>query len=118
MTKHASLAYPAAITLGLGIVFVDLFADRGEISPAAVLLVLLVAGAIVGAVHSRFSLWLALLLSISLPGVHLILHLLGYKTTLQPDTVASILMVGVVALCAACIGVLIGASARRAATRT
>ncbi len=116
--KHPSLAYPVAIILGLCIVLVDLFADGGEISPAVVLLLLLIAGAIVGAIHSRLSLWLALLISISLPAVRLILHLLGYKTTLQPDTVASILMVGAVALCVASIGVLIGAVARRAAART
>jgi len=118
MIKHSSLVYLAAVVLGFGIVFVDLFADGGEISPAVVLSLLLVAGAIIGVIHSRFSFWLALLISISLPAVHLILHLRGYKTKLQPDTVASILLVGMVALCTACIGVLIGASARRAATRT
>ena len=117
MTKHASLAYLTAIVLGLIIVCVDLFADRGEISPAVVLALLLSAGAIVGAIHKRFSVLLAVLTAVSLPGIHLALHLAGRKTTLQPDTVTSILMVGVVAVCAATIGVLIGAAARRTAAR-
>jgi hypothetical protein len=117
MTKHASPAYPAAILLGLAIVGVDLFADGGEISPAVVLALLLTAGAIVGAIHKRFSLLLAVLTAVSLPVVHLALHISGRKTTLQPDTVASILMVGLVAGCAATIGVLIGAAARRTAAR-
>ncbi len=117
MTKHASMAYLTAIVLGLIIVCVDLFADRGEISPAVVLALLLGAGAIVGAIHKRFSVLLAVLTAVSLPGIHLALHLAGRKTTLQPDTVTSILMVGVVAVCAATIGVLIGAAARRTAAR-
>ena len=117
MTKHTSLAYLTAIILGLIIVCVDLFAGRGEISPAGVLLLLLIAGAIVGAIHRKFSLLLAVLTAVSLPAVHLALHISGRKTTLQPDTVTSILMVGVVSLCAATIGVLIGAAARRTAAR-
>ena len=117
MPKRAYLAYLAAIILGLAIACGDLFADRGEISPAVVLFLLLIAGAIVGAIHGRFSLVLAVLTAISLPGIHLALHLAGRKTTLQPDTVTSILMVGVVAVCAATIGVLIGAAARRTAAR-
>ncbi len=117
MTKHASLAYLAAIILGLVIACVDLFADRGEIGPAVVLALLLIAGTIVGAIHRKFSLLLAVLTAVSLPAVHLALHLMGRKTTLQPDTVTSILMVGAVSLCAATIGVLIGAVARRTAAR-
>lgn len=117
MTKHAALAYLAAIGLGLVITGVDLFADRGEISPGVVLFLLLIAGAIVGAIHRRFSLVLAALTAVSLPAVHLVLHLAGRKTTLQPDTVASILMVGLAAVCAATVGVLIGAAPSYAAAR-
>lgn len=118
MTKHASLICLTAIILGLVVVCVDLFADRGEISPAVVLVLILIAGAIVGAIHGRFSLVLAVLTAVSLPAIHLALHLAGRKTTLQPDTVTSILMVGLVAVCAATIGVLIGAAARRTVVRT
>lgn len=113
MPKPAYLAYPAAIILGLVIAYVDLFADRGEISPAVVLFLLLIAGAI----HRKFSLLLAVLTAVSLPAVHLALHVAGRKTTLQPDTVTSILMIGAVSACAATIGVLIGAAARRTAAR-
>ena len=113
MIKRTAFAYVVAILLGALVTSVDLFADRGEISPAVVLLLFLFAGGIVGAMHSRFSLALAILTAIILPVTHLTLHLLGHKTTLQPDTVGSILMVGVVSACATSAGVLMGVAARR-----
>lgn len=116
MAKQASLVYLVAIVLGVSITCIDLFADRGEISPAAVLLLLVIAGCVVGAIHSRFSLALAVLTAICLPATHLALHLSGHKTTLQPDTAASILLVGMVSVCAASIGVLIGAAVLRTGT--
>ncbi len=113
MTKYGHV-YLIAVVLGVVITCVDLFADKGEISPVVVLLLLLIAGGIVGAIHSHFSLALAVLTAICLPATHLTLHFMGHKTTLQPDTVPSILMVGVVSLCAAALGVRLGAGVRRA----
>ena len=118
MIKRTSFAYLVAILLGVFVTGIDLFADRGEISPAAVLLLFLIAGGIVGAMRSRFSLALAGLTAIALPATHLTLHLSGHKTTLQPDTVGSILMVGMVSVCATSVGVLMGAAARRTITRS
>jgi|HubBroStandDraft_6_1064221.scaffolds.fasta_scaffold472758_2 hypothetical protein len=51
-----------------------------------------------------------LLIAAWLPVTHLVLHALGRKTTLQPDTVGSILMVGVVVLFATLIGGFVGAA--------
>jgi hypothetical protein len=63
MTRHGRV-YLIAVVLGVVITCVDLFADNGEISPAVVLLLLLIAGGAIGAIHSRFSLALAVLTAI------------------------------------------------------
>jgi hypothetical protein len=60
MTKTGRV-YLVAVVLGAGITCVDLFADEEATSPAVVLLLLLIAGGIVGAIHSHFSLALAVL---------------------------------------------------------
>ena len=114
--------------LGIAVACADLFADNGELSPPVILLLFAVAGGLTVAVQTRYSLRLLLLVAIWLPAAHLALHAAGVKTTLQPDTVGSILLVGIVGLAAVLIGGLIGAAilrfipeqasaARRRATR-
>ena len=103
-----------AALLGIAVTCADLFADHGELSPVVILLMLAIAGGLTVAVHTRFSFALLLLTAIWLPGVHLALHAAGRKTTLQPDTAGSILLVGLVGLVAVLVGGLIGAAVLRA----
>ena len=100
-----------AAILGIIITCVDLFADNGEISPAVILFLFLIAGIFITALREQIG--LLLLVAMFLPSTHLILFALGYPTTLQPNTVTSILMVGFVGLGATLIGGFITALLRR-----
>ena len=113
MQKHSIRAYGIATILGIGITCMDLFADNGELSPAVILLLFLIAGGFTTALYPRLFFTPLLLTAVWLPATHLVLHALGSKTTLQPDTVESILMVGVVGLCATLIGGLVGVAVGR-----
>jgi hypothetical protein len=118
MVRNSTRAYVIATSLGMGITCIDLFADNGELSPAAILLLFLIAGFLIAggfttALHPRLFFAPLLLTAAWLPAAHLVLHALGRKTTLQPDTVRSILMVGVVGLGATLIGGLVGAAVGR-----
>jgi hypothetical protein len=107
------VVYAIGAVVGVAVAYIDLFADKGEMSPAGILLLLSIAGAIVTLLHSRFSVALCAWTSMWLPGVHIVLHALGRKSTLQPDTTVSILMVGIVGFCATLLGSLATAAARR-----
>jgi hypothetical protein len=100
--------------LGIAVTCADLFADHGELSPPVILLLLAIAGGLTVAVRTQFSLTLLLLVAVWLPGTHLALHGAGVKTTLQPDTIPSILLAGVAGLVAVLVGGLIGAAILRA----
>ncbi len=103
-----------AAMLGIAITCADLFAAHGELSPPVILLFLAIAGGLTVAVHMRYSVPLLLVVAVWLPATHLALHIAGVKTTLQPDTVSSILLVGLVGLFAVLGGGLIGAAILRA----
>jgi hypothetical protein len=100
----------SAVVAGIAITCIDLLAAGGEISSAILLILLFLAGGFAVVVHHRFSIFLPVLLAIWLPATHLALHALGHKTTLQPDSYLSILMVGVVALFAAAAVALTGSA--------
>jgi hypothetical protein len=104
-----------AALLGVAIACIDLFANRGELSPGAILLLLAGAGAVVTVMRGRFSIVLTTSVALWLPAIHLVLHALGRRTTLRPDTTLSILVVGAVACGAAVAGGLVAAALRRGA---
>ena len=114
MKAIAARNYTIAAMLGIAVTCADLFAAGGELSPPVILLLLAIAGALAVAVQTRYSLPLLLLVAIWLPAAHLALHAAGVKTTLQPDTVGSILLVGLVGFVAVLLGGLVGAAILRA----
>ena len=103
-----------AAMLGIAVTCADLFADHGELSPPVMMIFFAIAGGLTVAVRTQFSLPLLLLVAVWMPGAHLALHAAGVKTTLQPDTVTSILLVGLASFVAVIVGGLIGTAILRA----
>ena len=79
---------------GLAIAGIDNLAAGGEVSPIAIVALLLAATAVAGARWS-WSGWVGAIATWALvPGVHLAKHALGWADTLAPNTYGSILRLG------------------------
>jgi hypothetical protein len=110
-SRNAS-AWALAAILGLGIAAFDLFAAGGEVTPAATILLLVVAGGLFGLLRPQRPWRGALILGLALPAVHLVAHALGFPDHVKPDTYAARLLMAPVAAAATLIGAYAGAFVR------
>jgi hypothetical protein len=114
MRNAASLAPVAFAVLGsVAIVYVDNVAFGGEASPIVVVLLLLASAATGAAVWGPRGWTVATITWLSVPGAHLIKHLLGLPDTLHPNTYLSILYLALFTLAVSSAGVAIGAAIAR-----
>ena len=79
-----------ALAAGAGVVALDTVALRGQISPVAVVALLLLATAAAGGAWGWRGWSAALVVWACVPLAHLVKHTLGLPDTLQPDTWESI----------------------------
>ena len=99
-----------AFISGLIISAVDNFAAHGEVSPIAVVPMLLIVAAILAALWGTRAFVAIVPLWLPLPGAHLVKHLLGLPDTIHPNTYASIGMLAVFSLIVCAVGFGVGAS--------
>jgi len=106
-----------AAVAGMAISAVDNFAFGGEISPIAVVALLLLATACVGLGWSKWR-WAAVAaVWVWLPSAHVFKHLLNLPDTLHPNTYPSIAMLAGFSLFVSLIGLGVGALVRHAIIR-
>jgi uncharacterized membrane protein (UPF0136 family) len=97
-------AYALAAILGLGVAAFDLFAVGGEVTPAATLALLVVAGGLFGLLRPHRPWRCALILGLALPAVHVAARALGFPDHVHPDTYAARLLMAPVAAAATLLG--------------
>jgi len=106
----------AGLVAGAAIVYVDNCAFEGEVSPLIIVLLLLAATAIAGAMWGRNG-WIAAAVTwASVPLAHILKHLLGLPDTLHPNTYTSILYLAAFTLVVATGGTGCGILVRRLTT--
>jgi hypothetical protein len=109
--KSAPLSLLLAIGLGLAVTAVDFFASKGDISPPATLMVLLVAGAILGWLVAQP--WIgAIVLGLILPTAHLVAHAAGYNDNVSPNTYGARLLIAPLTTVVALFGAWVGRALR------
>lgn len=102
-----------AAVAGIAISAVENFTFRGEISPIAIVALLLLASASLG-IGWGVRHWPSLLaVWFWLPAVHVFKHVRGLPDTLHPNTYASIAALAVFSLVVCCIGFFIGVAGRQ-----
>lgn len=96
------------LTAGIAIVVVDNFWSAGEVSPIAIVALLLVATFAAGASWGRRG-WLAAVFAwVCVPLAHVAKHVLGMSDTLHPNTYMSILLLAGFCLVVTAIGLGLG----------
>ena len=88
----------AGCVAGAAIAAVDNFAFGGEISPIFIVGMLLLAAGAAGAIWGPRGVITSAIIWVWLPAAHLVKHVLRLPDTIQPNTYASILELGISAL--------------------
>ena len=112
-----SLRLAYGLVAGAAIAAVDNFAFGGEVSPIVIVLLLLVATGLAGALWGMRACIATLAVWAWVPGAHVVKHLLGLPDTLQPNTYKSILLLAIFTLVVSAIGTGCGVLVHRFAHR-
>lgn len=111
--------WPTLLGMGLlagaAIVYLDNWAFEGEVSPIAIVALLLAATALAGAIWGRRGWIAAIVIWVCIPLVHVVKHFLGLPDTLHPNTYTSILYLAAFTLVVATFGAGCGMIVRRLA---
>ncbi len=113
--KNPSLARLLALGFGAGVVIaaIDNFAFGGEISPIAIVALLLLLNGTAGATWGWRGGLLAIPAWLCIPSAHLIKQGLGLPDTLHPNTFTSILLLALFTFLVSTIGIALGVLLRR-----
>lgn len=103
-TSWSRLNVVLAAAAGASIAAVDSFASGGEVSPIVVVVLLFTAGMVVAALGGRRPWLVTLLVWMWLPMAHVAKHALGLPDTIQPNTPASIALLGAFSLAVTVVG--------------
>jgi hypothetical protein len=107
------LPYAAAAALGVLTAGIDVSAPFGDDTEKATLLLLAAFSGLLGFLLPRGPWRWALAVAVWLPLGHLVLHVLGLKDTINPNTYATILLLLPVSLVACSVGAYAGAFLRK-----
>ena len=111
MKNQVSLCYAFSIVLSGTIAYLDAV-FKSDDAPMVILALWILAGGALG-IMGPFKPWRwAVVVALGVPAIHLIRHALGLPDNIHPNTYVSILLVGVVGLCAVLAGAYGGAFAR------
>lgn len=112
--SHFLVRGAAGIAAGIVIAAVDNFAFEGEVSPIVIVLLLIAATGIFGAVWGWRGWMAAGSTWFIIPFVHAVKYLFGLPDTIQPNTAGSIMMLAGFTFVIAGIGLAIGAALHKA----
>ena len=115
MTRPAARLLPlcAGFLAGAAIAAVDNFAFGGEVSPIVIVGMLLTAAAAVGIIWGLRGIVAAGMVWVWLPLAHVVKHAFAFPDTIQPNTYASILKLGISSFAVTGMGLAFGISLRR-----
>lgn len=115
MTAHTSrlLGNSAGFIAGAGIAAVDTLAFGGEVSPIVIVGMLLVISGAIGITWGSRGVVAAGLAWVWLPLAHVVKRAFGLPDTIQPNTYASILLLGIFSLAVTGLGLGFGIAVRR-----
>jgi hypothetical protein len=106
--RQSTFAIACGFAAGVAIATVDNLASHGEVSPIVIVALLFLATLGCGWRWGRRGCAASTIAWASVPGAHLVKHLLGFPDTLHPNTYRSIILLAAFTLIVAVVGTLCG----------
>lgn len=101
------------IVVGLTISIIDNYAFKGEVSPTVIVIMLLAASGFSGLLFGWDGWFTVFVMWLFIPGTHLIKYFFNLPDTLHPDTLNSIIKLGIFSFVVSAVGFGTGVMVRR-----